>query len=244
MPKSAHMGMNRTGMEMSPIHSKLMLEGNQIMPPDQSDIAAFTATEKQYIHEAEPVGSIPMPGTIKGAFKTAMKKLSGSNPEIFINKLGERLAFERSGVRLYDHLIIKCLALTNGQSTPLISLEQLRHFREEETKHFQLVQQALQQLGADPSAVTPDADINAVAAQGLQKVLADPRSTIAQCLEVMLVAELSDNAGWELLIKLCDEMDLTDLSQQFTTALNEEQQHLIQVKEWLTKSVLTEAGLV
>ena len=36
--------------------------------------------------------------------KTALNKLVGVSPEVLIDKLGERLAFERTGTRLYDAL--------------------------------------------------------------------------------------------------------------------------------------------
>ena len=41
---------------------------------------------------------------------------------------------------------------------------------------------------------------------GIMQVLTDPRSSLAQCLQVMLTAELTDNDGWELLIKLADNL--------------------------------------
>jgi hypothetical protein len=34
--------------------------------------------------------------------------LKGESPQILLDKLGERLAFERTGARLYDAFITKC----------------------------------------------------------------------------------------------------------------------------------------
>jgi len=101
---------------------------------------------------------------------------------------------------------------------------------------------ALLQLGADPTAVTPMADTNAVASIGLMQVIADPRMTIAQSLHAIHVAELVDNDGWRLLIKLARELGQDDMVGQFQTALEEEDRHLASLREWMEQICLNEAG--
>src|SRR5690606_31980390 len=149
--------------------------------------------------------SVPLPGTVKGAMKTGMQKLSGRNAEVFIDKLGERLAFERTGTRLYEMLIVKCRgAAQEGQVN--VSIDQLLHIHDEEARHFKLLTAAMEKLGADPTAMTPCADTTGVQSIGILQVLSDPRTTVPQCLNAILTAELSDTAGWELLIQLANEM--------------------------------------
>jgi hypothetical protein len=58
----------------------------------------------------------------------------------------------------------------------------------------------------------------------------------------MLAVELTDNAGWELLIQLADDAGEDELSASFLTALGEEQQHLAIVKEWLSTLVSSGQG--
>ncbi|HEU4714863.1 MAG TPA: hypothetical protein VFS76_25100 [Pyrinomonadaceae bacterium] len=41
---------------------------------------------------------------------------------------------------------------------------------------------------------------------GIMPVLTDPRSSMTQCLQVLLTAELTDNAGWEFLIELAENL--------------------------------------
>jgi hypothetical protein len=77
--------------------------------------------------------------------------------------LSECLAFERTGVRLYEALLNKCQTL------------------------------------------------------GILQVLTDPRSSLAQCLQVMLTAELTDNDGWELLIKPAENLGYDDMKAEFET---------------------------
>ena len=116
MEKQTVLGMNRTGIDMSPIDIKEMLAFTNVTPPSsQGDEMSMAAVRREYIAEAEELGSIPPPATLKGVASTAMQKLTGKNPEAFIDKLGCRLAFERTGVRLYDALIAKCSPRSGGE---------------------------------------------------------------------------------------------------------------------------------
>jgi hypothetical protein len=70
---------------------------------------------------------------------------------------------------------------------------------------------------------------------GLVQVLTDPRTTLAQSLNAMLTAELTDNAGWELLAQLAEEAGESELTGKFLGALSQEQEHLLVVKAWLPR---------
>lgn len=246
MEKSTQMGTNRTGIQMSPIDAKQMQQ-------DAGNLAALQDTQVQvgsefdaveirmrYIKEADRIGSVPPPGSVKAAVKSGMQKLGGKNPEVLIDKLGERLAFERSGVRLYEALIVKCrAAAAEGQVN--ISIDELLRIHGEEAEHFKLLSDVLQQLGADPTAETPCANVAGVASMGIMKVVMDPRTTIPQCLDAVLTAELVDNAAWELLIQLANEMGQDEMVAQFNEALTEEEEHLSIIKQLLQDAVLADA---
>jgi bacterioferritin (cytochrome b1) len=239
MQKSTKVGRNRTGIAMSPVDSKEMISGaEQLTPPSRSDFPPLMVLEREYIQEGGSVGSVPLPGTVKGVLKSVIEKMSGHNGETLINKLGERLAFERAGVRLYESLITKCESMDIPSS---ISLDTLRHFRDEEEEHFHTVKKAMKSLGADPTAETPDADVSAVASMGIQKVISDPRTSLAQCLSALLTAELTDNAGWELLIKVAEDLGMEQITADFVKPLQQEEHHLQQIKEWYEFAVMSEA---
>jgi bacterioferritin (cytochrome b1) len=244
------MGRNRTGIDMSPQHSKEMIRDvEELTHAGPLDGEMLQQVRRERNEEADVLGSVPIPGTVKGALKSAMKKLTGRHPEALINKLGERLTFERTGVRIYEAVIAKCEARDgngndNGStaSSVGVSLETLQRFCDEEEEHFLLVKDAMESLGADPTAQTPDADVAAVASMGVQRVVTDPRTTVTQSLEALLMAELTDNAGWELLIRLTEEMGLDDLTRRFGRALEQEEEHLRQVRRWCEQGVLAQAG--
>jgi len=232
MNQNATPGTNRTGMAAAPERSQEMLAGMEEFPPTSQGSALDLAQVRiAYAKEAEPMGSVPMPAGIKGKVQTAVKAVMGEQPTLFMDKLGERLAFERTGTRLYEALISKHDAFGSFAGGP--SKADLEHLYEEEYRHFTMLQAAIEQLGGDPTAVTPAANLSATASQGIPKVVVDPRATLLQSLEAVLIAELADNACWETLVELAQQAGENDLAQQFEQALADEQDHLRKVRTWL-----------
>jgi bacterioferritin (cytochrome b1) len=264
--KPTTLGMNRTGAAMSPARTQEMVDAtNQYAPPGSIDISASQAERLLYIKEAESVGSIPPTLSVKGMLKTGMAALKGSHPSIFMDKIGERIAFERAAVRLYEALLMKYEAVsqagnlqppeqfsstttagTGQQKPPMGSGKNpahiLQRIRADELEHFKMLCDVMTQLGGDPTAQTPCADVQATASMGLFQVVTDPRTTFAQSLNAILTAELSDNAGWELLMKLSDDAGETNLTRRFNHAFEQEQVHLATIKGWLSTLVLQGAG--
>jgi rubrerythrin len=241
MENEIAVGMNRTGLDMAPQSKGDMIDYAQAEAgrAPESD-GAFEAVHMAYIEEAERVGSVPIPATVKGMAATAASKVTGKNPEVLIDKLGERLAFERAGTRLYEAMLLKC-GVVDEANNP-IDVAALGRIRDDEERHFHLVHKVIEQLGADPTAMTPCADVVGVQGMGLMQVISDPRTTIAQALNALLTAELTDNASWELLIELAGQTGHDDMAGEFAAALQTEQEHLDLVKGWLREAVLQEAS--
>jgi rubrerythrin len=236
MDKTTVLGKNRSGVDISPIDIKEMMSLAKVTPASSpGDEKAIAQMREEYIAEGDVIGSVPLPGTLKGMASTAMEKLMGKSPEGFIDKLGCRLAFERTGVRLYDALITKYSAAPMSSN---ISLDRLHEFRNEEFQHFKLVENAIRSIGADPTAQTPSADVDGVMSLGLIQVLTDPRTSVAHCLEAMLTAELADNDGWRMLIMLAEKMGMEDMAQDFQQALREEDEHLVSIRQWFKEMVI------
>ncbi len=238
--KPADMGGNRTGIGTAPARAEEMQEGAGGTAPPAGDGGSLAVMRAETSREAPPVGTVPVPTAAKGVAKTALTALQGKKASVFVDKLGERLAFERAGVRLYDAVLAKISASKTEEGT--LAAEDLRHLRDEELRHVHLVREAFEQLGADPTAVTPCADLAGVKGMGLAQVVTDPRTTMAQCLDALLVAELADNDGWKLLIAMAEALGQDELARRFTEALAEEDQHLGLVRRWVAERIEIQLG--
>lgn len=246
-------GLNRTGVAQAPREVQLMLDAvDEFSPPAPISTLRLDTERQMYIADADSVGSIPprqkskAPSRARAADKQAMSLL--------LDKLGERIAFERTGTRLYDALITKYLALSNAQgsadggdetsATPTgeTGLAILQRIRGDELGHFHLLCECVKALGGDPTAQTPCADVTATASMGLMQVITDPRTTLAQSLSAILTAELTDNAGWELLSELATKVGQPELAARFTDALATEAEHLETVRAWLQSLLMNDVG--
>jgi len=256
--QTTSLGANLTGAAQSPDALTAMTQAAEALTPFiEIDTSDMQAQKLAFIAEADVVGSVPSPASLKGVVKAGLAQLKGGQPAIFLDKIGERLAYERAGVRLYDALILKYQAAqqTVGDVLPPAQMpleggapatteepaETLERIRAEEFEHFNLLCDAMTTMGGDPTAQTPCADVTAVASSGFMQVLTDPRTTLAQCLNAMLAVELADNAGWELLASLADQAGQSELAGRFLGALGQEQEHLTTIKAWLTAIVSDES---
>jgi rubrerythrin len=230
-PQQIEMGMNVTGTGMSPIHSKEMIAGAELGPIEPGSAEAADAVRREYIAGAEPVGTVPLPATVKGAVETAVEMFQGKEPAVFIDKLGERLAFERTSVRFYEALLTKFEVTGSWEGGP--TREELQAIRNQELAHFELVRGAMEEIGADPTTMTPAADLAGVTAMGVAQVIGDPRTTLAESVQAIFTAELTDHASWALLVELAQAMGKDEMAAQFDRALMHEGQHVARVRAWL-----------
>lgn len=246
---------NRTGfLDKGELAKQTVLGAREGRPSSAGNEETLNEARLDYITGSGPVGTMPsMSDMMEAMMKTVVKQpgkllsAAGKMPHAlgkadlvttFLDKMGERLAFERTGVRLYEALLGKVEAFGGKGQGP--SAEDVRHIRDEEFAHFEMLQEIMSNFGSDPSVMTPCADTSAVAGSGVLKVVSDPRANLAQSLAAVLTAELTDEAGWELLIELAEGIGFKKEAERFRGALEEEGEHVVKVKAWLT-SLLTGA---
>jgi ferritin-like metal-binding protein YciE len=238
--QSATMGRNRTGIATSKQAAERMIEGTAEFPPDlPGDERSISDVRELFAKEAEPLGTLPPPPTVGGMVSTAVNALKGARPTQFVDKLGERLGFERTGVRLYQALISKFVTFGGFPGGP--QLADLEQNMREEHQHLQLLTDVLTRLGSDPTVMTPSADLHATMTKGVLEVMVDARTTFVQCLEALLLAELADNDCWESLIEMARKTGEESVVEAFEEALAEEADHLEDVRAWLAAAQHREA---
>ena len=106
-----------------------MISGaEELTAPSQSDFPPLMVVEREYIQDGGSIGSVPMPGTMKGMLKSVMEKMTGHNPEILIKNSGNAWPSSARVYGWYPAMIIKCESMDIPDE---ISLDMLRHFRDE-----------------------------------------------------------------------------------------------------------------
>jgi bacterioferritin (cytochrome b1) len=245
MKDPTSLGHNRTGLQVSPLHGELLTETAQreidrtlIDSPESTLIAEM---RRDYVNDAESLGSIPPPATMKGMAKSGAGAMTNNRLHVFVDKMAERLAYERGGTRLYDAALVKAIALAEG--TP-VNIERMKEIRAQEAEHANLLSDAIESVGADPTAQTPCADLVGVQAMGLMQSITDPRTSLVQTLSSLLAAELIDVASWELLGRLARDMGQDALGDRFEDALAHETQHLDTISRWYEAMVTAESKML
>ncbi|AUX25239.1 hypothetical protein SOCEGT47_057830 [Sorangium cellulosum] len=238
--KQITMGTNTTGIATSPLDSKKLVEFAQAVPPSSPGSEADAAAVRiEYARGSGTIGSVPPPASLKGMAKAAGELIQGKRPALLVDKLGERLAFERSGTRLYEAILAKFDAEGGFEGGP--TRAELEAIRDDEIRHFAMVCRAMERLGADPTAQTPGADVIGLASSGLLSVAAEPRINLGQSLESLLVAELADNDSWRMLIDLAVAYGQDEMAAEFRIAEQHEMIHLALVRKWLSSKLALDA---
>jgi rubrerythrin len=213
-----HQGMqhgNKTGVATNPEGARNMREAAAKFPPTSA--GSCVGADKVRIEYARDVD----PNEVG----------YGTAPMQMLDKLGERLAFERTGVRLYEALISKhevCGGFAGGPQR-----DELMKILNEEHAHFKLLEDLILQLAGDPTMMTPSADLALTVGCGVLSVVTDPRTTLRQGLEAIMVAELADHEGWNMLIELANKLGDTDMLVLFEQAERTEEEHLTALRCWL-----------
>ena len=155
-----------------------------------------------------------------------MKKLAGKNVSRVIDLLNERLAFERAGVKLYDTILERMKSDRRVERM----LDQMTEHREQEKEHEEWLEEQIRALGGDARTPSEKSILVQAESQGIEHVIErDPR--LPHDFHALLVAELADNAGWDLLVQLADEVGDRDAKKEFKKRLHEEEEHLLFVRK-------------
>src|SRR5690349_12268142 len=86
MKSPESMGMNRSGIDQSPEGAQEMTRAVQEFPPSsEGSERTLLQIRAPYVDNADPIGSVPLPGTLKGAAKSGMQKLMGRHAEVLID---------------------------------------------------------------------------------------------------------------------------------------------------------------
>jgi bacterioferritin (cytochrome b1) len=162
-----------------------------------------------------------------------MRKLSEHNPARVGDLLCERLAFERSGIRLYDRIIAAMQASSDPELHSLQST--MEEHRAEEKEHEEWLEAQVRALGGDAGAACDGARLAAREAAGLEEIAANDANDLPHLIHALLAAESVDNSGWELLVELAEDVNDREARREFTRRLHHEREHLAFVRHLMER---------
>ena len=241
MRQSPQEGDNRTGMMSAGERAEAMVEATaEFSPSSPGSADAIAEVRLAYAQEGETFGETPSPTRLPGRARSAVSAVTGGQPTMLMDKLGERLMFEHVGARLYEALISKHQAYGAFPGGP--TEQDLLDILQQEYEHADLLERAIKNAGGDPTALTPSANLAATISAGLPQVLSDPRTNVLESLEAILVAELSDNECWTALEILAGQAGNDELVAACGEAILDEREHLVKVRAWVAAGQGREAG--
>jgi rubrerythrin len=234
----AELFVNRTGIMTNPdLSAQLIRSAKETIPSSSGDGKEAASHRAQHSTDEFRIGSSPVAPAGPDDANEPELPPGAEGLSMLLDKLGERLAFEREGTRLYEAFLQK-VETTESTSDMGPSPGDLRHICAEELEHFKLLQQAISGMRGDATIQSPSADVAGVLSHGVLQIVTDPRTTVPQALQAMLTAELADNDGWQMLKMLAEKLKCSDLANQCEKAFQEEQEHLTKVRGWLASIIL------
>lgn len=208
--------MNRTGIHNAPDGHGMVDVPRDLGPTSRGTGHEIAQVRTRYARAGYPTGTMP----------DVERDLA-----LLLDLLGARLAFERGGVRFYDALLAKIDAYGSFDRGP--SRRDLEQIREEEHRHMVMVERVIGDLGADPTVVTPCANRELLSCRGISDVLLDPRTSLLDGLEAIVIAELSDHEQWMALVDTARDLHRDNLARIFIACQATEEEHLSKVRRWI-----------
>jgi rubrerythrin len=146
---------------------------------------------------------------------------------VLIDLIDARLAFQRDLCRIAEALLAKHAAaqpLANGPTRG-----DLERLRDDVLRHIDLLERALEELGAVPHQRHP---VTSLLLSRVAAILDDPRRTLPQALEAMASAELAESDSWMILADLTAESARHEMAASFTRAMSDEDRHHEAIRGW------------
>jgi rubrerythrin len=160
--------------------------------------------------------------------------------QVLLDKLSEFLMVEQGGLQLYRVAAAR-------SSDPLLT-QRYEEFGRQTDQHRRVLVDLIEQLGGDPSYVSPTARLAQVKGAKLLEasmIVAglSQQEIETNDLENLLLAETKDHADWSLLEQLAQQVDDPEVKQALARAVAEvesqEDEHLTWARETLSQLCLT-----
>lgn len=210
-------GRNRTGLSAAAERRAMLAPPPDVEPTSRGSAEELAAVRVRYARISGPAGTMPRLPRASVALVPVLDLLGG------------RLAVARLLVRLAEGL----LAARHACSAPERPDDgELAVLRDEHWQTARLIDGLLAELGADPTAVTPSANRDLLAHRGISELVHDPRTSLLDALEAVLIVELAEHERWSTLIELARASGADDLARMFAAAHTAQAHHVSALRRW------------
>ena len=177
--------------------------------------------------------SSPEPHTYAGLTLGPLPPSLVAAPDaVVLDRLGARLQFERTSVRLYEALVAKLDALGSFAGGP--TRRDLLVIRDEEDDHAAMLRLVIADLGGDPAEITPATGRESAEGYRVACALHDDRTSMIEALVAMQAAEALDRDAWERLAGLVDALaEPGGLVAAVRRAQKNEEDHVTRLRRWI-----------
>lgn len=142
--------------------------------------------------------------------------------EMLLEKLGEKLGYERAFLRLYESFVHK-KSLYAKRYLHAKSYEQkiFENFAAMKAAHCEILQTALIGLGGNPDHIVPSEDLAAIARLGIVTVFIHPHAKLKNLFHAVRIVELTGKSTTLFLIRLAYAAGAEDLANHMEILLEE-----------------------
>jgi bacterioferritin (cytochrome b1) len=153
-----------------------------------------------------------------------MRRLAERNRHKLIEVLSERAASERVSARLYRRVVER---VERAEPALRRMAPRLADQRRQELEHGRWLESQLRALGSDGFAVSERTQRVSTELRGIEELILDGHATIPELLHALLIAELADGVGWDLLVKLAERADDEPARQAFAERRTDQEEHVL-----------------
>jgi rubrerythrin len=157
-----------------------------------------------------------------------MKTLIAKSRDKVLDLLTARFVYECASVKLYDKILAK-MSATGGEDV-LRMQRKMSELRDEELEHEQWLESQIRAAGGDAHGQSEMSRLEEMETSGVEKVVLEGDEPLPKMFHALLLAELGDNAGWDLLANLAAEAGDHEAKRAIRRRLREEEEHLIFVR--------------
>src|SRR5437868_3256316 len=152
-----------------------------------------------------------------------MHRLSQANRHKLIDLLNERAASERASARLYARVVER---VSNAEPAIRRVLPRLQQQRTEGIEHGRWLDAQLRALGSDSFTITARTQRLIGELRGVEQLVVDEGASIADLFHALLIAELTNTLGWQLLVALADRADDRPAAEAFGKRCAKQEEHV------------------